>query len=248
VHKALLAAGCPYFATLFSTRLPTIEIAENKVILDSEVDCEEAWSMVIEYLYLGYYGITGRHLTTLESIDAVRRLSAPIDAAQRVHIDAARRGQALFLNARIYVLALKLCMEDLKLLVLKRAAALISELYLSTLSPNGLRKMVEIVYPNTPDADEGEGQSADESEYKGPKSSPSSVTDFWQMRRYRLIQCASLLQSTQRLCSPNSGKPRNSWIWYRIGASSREICSCTPRTVLGCPELNFDTLLGWMIS
>jgi hypothetical protein len=219
VHKAVLETGCPYFETLFSTRLPTQEVAENKIILDSTVDCEDAWSMVIEYLYLGDYGITGR------------RLVSP---------NGKGKGQELKRNARVYVLALKLCMEELKMLAIKKTEALLAGFYDGVwyLTPYGLQWVVEIVYPNTP---EGKGQCADERKYKSQtkkkKKNSFSATDFWQMNKYRVIRCGRLLQSTPRRCSPNSGEPKTSWIWYRIGASSRGICFCTPRTVRGCPIL-----------
>jgi hypothetical protein len=104
--------------------------------------------MVIEYLYLGDYDFTGRRLG-LEAFNAVM-------------------WQDLKINVRVYVLALKLCMEELKLFALKRAAALLAGSYsLATLTSIGLRRLAEIGYPNTPDADhadEGEEQSADKSD------------------------------------------------------------------------------------
>jgi hypothetical protein len=186
VHKAVLEDGCPYFRTLFRRRLSIQELAENQVILDSAVDSVDAWGLVIEYLYLGDYGITGRRLGGAASDNRPGM------------------GEELYINARVYVLALKLCMEELKLLAVRRVEALLAGFYsFSTLTVIGLRKMVEIVYPNTPDAD---GQSADEGEYKiQNKNWPSSATDFWQTHLYRLIsiRCASLWQSTPRRVSSN---------------------------------------------
>jgi hypothetical protein len=90
--------------------------------------------MMSEYLYLGDYDFTGRRLG-LEAFNAVM-------------------WQDLKINVRVYVLALKLCMEELKLFALKRTAALLAGSYsLATLRSIGLRRLAEIGYPNTPDAD-----------------------------------------------------------------------------------------------
>jgi hypothetical protein len=159
VHKAVLEAGCPYFQTLFSTRLPTKEVAENKLILDSAVDFEDAWGMVIDYLYLGDDGLKGRRLEGLASGSELAM------------------AEELLFNARVYVLALKLCMEELKLHAAKRAQQLLAGLYgVSTLSATELQRLVEIVYPNTPDSDEEKGPSADESKYKNSRPCSAPLT------------------------------------------------------------------------
>ncbi|KAA8894270.1 hypothetical protein FN846DRAFT_923110 [Sphaerosporella brunnea] len=120
--QEVFSAGCPYFKNLFSTRLPTREVSENEIILDSPVDMVMAWRMVLDYLYLGEYRL-------------------PEDQMY---------GQIEYIHIQVYVLALKLCMEHLKNLALPRTAQSLAGLYCDTwyreMDSCRLERCVKLVY------------------------------------------------------------------------------------------------------
>ncbi|KAF8242818.1 hypothetical protein K440DRAFT_638247 [Wilcoxina mikolae CBS 423.85] len=128
LHKKVLQHKCPYFATLFGTRIPTREIAENSVTLDSPVDTEDAWRMCIQFLYLGSYTV-----------------------------DVDRKWTECVVNAGVYVLAQKLCMEDMKEVALGKMAGSLVGIYDGS-EPSGeeVAQLVEVVYGGTGDQEEGD--------------------------------------------------------------------------------------------
>jgi hypothetical protein len=130
VHKDVLEKKCPYFKTLFGTKMQTRELAENSVTLDSAVDSVSAWALCIEFMYLGDYNI-GTHQTLV--------------------------------HAQVYVLAQKLCMEDLKKVALKKMAEYFNKSRQSTVKitdyyvDNWVVKIVQIVYDGTMDYEPNSG-------------------------------------------------------------------------------------------
>ncbi|KAF8536073.1 hypothetical protein BDD12DRAFT_307704 [Trichophaea hybrida] len=128
LHKKVLQHKCPYFTTLFGTRIPTREIAENSVTLDSPVDTEDAWRMCIQFLYLGSYTV-----------------------------EVGRKWTECVVNAGVYVLAQKLCMEDMKKVALGKMAGLLVGMYVGP-EPSGkeVAQLVEVVYGGTGDQEEGD--------------------------------------------------------------------------------------------
>jgi hypothetical protein len=125
----VLQSKCPYFTTLFGTRIPTREIAENSVTLDSAVDTVDAWKMCIQFLYLNSYNM----------------------------VDEEKWTQCV-VNAGVYVLAQKLCMEALKEMALEKFADLLQGMYQGSFTPSGkeVARLVEVVYGGTEDHEGGE--------------------------------------------------------------------------------------------
>ncbi|CCX34545.1 hypothetical protein FPQ18DRAFT_346012 [Pyronema domesticum] len=165
VHKDVLEKKCPYFKTLFGTKMQTRELAENSVTLDSAVDSVSAWALCIEFMYLGDYNI-GTHQTLV--------------------------------HAQVYVLAQKLCMEDLKKVALKKMAEYFNKSRQSTVKitdyyvDNWVVKIVQIVYDGTMDYEPNSGILTDY-EKSDDNSAPASVMSTSQDPIRRMIACWAAL-------------------------------------------------------
>lgn len=105
-------------------------MASGTVTLNSAVDTNDAFRMLVEYLYLLNYDPPGE----------------------------VGRDDICLLHTRVYVLAERLCMENLKSLALQKMISELArpETYLrkakrARLSAQTVVQLVEIVYENTPD-------------------------------------------------------------------------------------------------
>jgi hypothetical protein len=87
LHKRVLIAECPYFATLLSSKLPSTEVAAGAVEFEGQGCTNEAFDVFVNYIYNGEY-----ECLVPES---------PIGTKCLVH-------------AHVYVLAERLCMDGLK--------------------------------------------------------------------------------------------------------------------------------------
>jgi BTB/POZ domain len=127
LHKEALISKSPYFSTLLSSPLAGVEVTSGVVTLDSEVDSDAAFQMFVEYLYHSDY-------------------NPPREAG---------RDSRCLLHAAVYVLAERLCMENLKSLALQRMIKeFAKDAYCqedSWLHTNTIVQLTEIVYENTPD-------------------------------------------------------------------------------------------------
>ncbi|KAI9768087.1 MAG: hypothetical protein M1840_005121 [Geoglossum simile] len=125
LHKRLLIEKCPYFKTLFSSKLPTVEVSENAVQLDGNGCTEEALDALVDYIYHGSYesGVVGQS-----------------DAKCTTH-------------ATVYVLAERLCMKDLKQEALVNMARELqtSKFHSGRMSAEAATQLIRIVYSGTPD-------------------------------------------------------------------------------------------------
>jgi hypothetical protein len=119
LHKEILISKSLYFKNLLSSTFKGVEEASGVLTLDSHVDTDDAFQMFVEYIYLSDYDPPSPD----------------------------RDGKCL-LHARVYVLAERLCMEDLKSLALKRIGSEL--LVLPRIGTKTVVRMVKVVYDNTP--------------------------------------------------------------------------------------------------
>lgn len=96
LHKTLLAQRSPYFAALLS--FAGKEGAKNRVVLEEEVDTDDAFRMFVEFIYMDDY-------------------TPPSDKTDDIDL----------IHANVYVLAERFCMGDLKSLALGKAIAVLSD-------------------------------------------------------------------------------------------------------------------------
>jgi hypothetical protein len=101
LHKNVLTARCPYFKKMLASLFVCKEVDQNTVVLDSAVDHEDAFNMFVEFLYMASY-------IPPEELDLAARC---------------------ILHARVYVLAERLCMNDLKEMAFAQMKASLAESY-----------------------------------------------------------------------------------------------------------------------
>jgi hypothetical protein len=119
----MLILKSPYFSTLLSSSFAGVEIASGTITLDSAVDTDSAFQMFVEFLYHSNY-----------------------DPPKGV-----RRDGRCLLHASVYVLAERLCMEDLKSLALVKMVKELADKGASRLRTGTIVQLTAIVYENTPD-------------------------------------------------------------------------------------------------
>ncbi|KAI9778074.1 MAG: hypothetical protein M1839_008378 [Geoglossum umbratile] len=126
LHKEILISKSPYFSALLSSSFVGIEVASGTVTLNTGVDTDDAFQMLVEYLYHSNYNPPGE----------------------------AGRDSDCLLHVGVYVLAERLCMEDLKSLAFRKLFKELArvELYMSgaQLLSSTVAQLAETLYENTP--------------------------------------------------------------------------------------------------
>lgn len=112
-------------------------MADNAVTFDSSIDTEDAWRMVIEYIYLGRYSCPDK---------GKDETGGPISKSLR---------ERAVLHAGVYVLAEKLCMPKLKKMAFDEMLSMVWLLDFFLVDPVTMAEIVEVVYQWTAGDDVG---------------------------------------------------------------------------------------------